>query len=159
MVRVERCMDIDLLNSIFLDDARMREASLTDDELNYLQAGGNVINPNVSIYLIVYNNDNIAGLIKYEPLTSIMVSYHVYLKSAFWGTGISHELKQVLDHYFLNNTSFHKILVQTPRVCENVIKAAIREGFEIEGVLVGGIFWRGKVENLVLMSRFIRRIQ
>lgn len=159
MIRVERCTDADLLNSILLEDKRLREASLTDDELHYLQAGGNVINFNCSTYLLVYNDDNICGFVKYEPLTSIMVSYHVYINSNTWGSGLSHEIKQALDHYFLSSTTFHKILIQTPRVCENVIKAAIREGFEVEGILVGGIYWRGKVENLVLMSRFIRSIQ
>lgn len=159
MIRVERCTDAELLNNILIEDTRLREASLTDDEISYLQAGGNVINFNVSVYLLLYNNDNICGFIKYEPLTSIMVSYHVYLKSTFWGTGISHDVKHAVDTYFLSTTSFHKILIQTPRPCENVIKAAFREGFQIEGVLVGGIFWRGKVESLVLMSRFIRSIQ
>lgn len=143
---------IDFLKS----DEKLCYAALMDEELIQLKEGTWEPLPYCT-YLRLESNNKLVGYVKFEYITNVCVCYHWYLSSKHWGSGLSNELSDAVDKWFVKSTPIHKIIIQSPQTCKEVLQAAARNGFEVEGVLTGAIYWRGKIENMVLMSKFIKR--
>ena len=154
MFRIEETKDRALLDELIKDD-KLANAALMDEELAALEQGLSIVDFDRHRYLVFYRGAVALGFMKFEPITNVTLGYHSYIRSEFWGLDIANKLVPLLDDWFRENTKYLKITVQTPECCREVLQFAARNGFEVEGVLTGGIFWRGKLENLILMSRFI----
>lgn len=109
-----------------------------------------------SLYLGTYTDEGkLVCITKYEPATDIAAIVHHYVFSRYWGTGTSDEMECTVCRWFLDNTNFKKTLVFTPSECENVLKAAVRAGYQIEGASPGATLWRGKICALVMLGKFL----
>jgi hypothetical protein len=104
----------------------------------------------------LYLNFDDKAIVRVYPLTAITADVHVHLKSEFWGSGVSNQLQEAIEDYLVNQTNYCKIVLQTPQCCRSVLQAAVRNEFKLEGILTSAICWRGKIENIVLMSKSIR---
>ena len=133
-------------------DPLLFNASMPDEDIAAFKAGTWEPNDNA-----IYLNYDDKAIIRLYPLTNLSVDMHIHLKSEFWGTGVSDEMSKHIEQYLIENTQFCKIVIQTPACCREVLKAATRDGYSLEGILTASILWRDKVENLILMSKFIRR--
>ena len=140
-----------------MSDPILFEASMTDEDIELNNQGRWMLDTNIH-YLGLEKDGECIGIVRFSQLTSITIDYHWHLLPQYWGTSLSDEFVKLVDEWFKENTSIHKVVIQSPQVCTHVYKAAIRNGFSVEGVLTGGILWRGKVQDLILMSRFIKRI-
>jgi len=109
-------------------------------------------------YLRMSKNKKLLGFLRFEEFTSVSVIWHWYLSSEHWGSGITALLDDLVVDWFKHNTYYHKIIGLVPEKCKEVIKAGTRAGMLIEGCLIGGVHWGEDVCNLVIMSKFIKRV-
>ncbi len=143
------------LSELLLDPA-FQEVALVDDEVAKIKQ--NLLSfLRDSNWLILSSGHDIIGYLRFAYFSSISASVHGYVKPKYWGLGISDEFNKKVDEWFKLNTTVFKLIVFTPRCCEQVIKAVVRMGYEIEGVMMLAVVWRQKVENLVILSKFIHR--
>lgn len=143
--------DKDVIKQIMCDPLLFK-ASMPDEDLAALKAG--TWEPHDQCIYLNYDNK---AIIRLYSLTNLSVDMHIHLKPEFWGTGTSESLAAAVEKYLVENTNFCKIVIQTPACCRAVLKAATRDGYSLEGILTASILWRDKVENLILMSKFIKR--
>lgn len=155
-VRYELLDDPDQIRDFMLQPV-IRDVVLTDEELAAYEAG-EYCSGDWSEYLGIFSEDELVGVIKYEMMTTITARIHPYLMPAYFKAWITDkETISKGNHWFAENTTAHKFVVQTPQCCTKVMTCLHKAGYELEGILTGGIIWRGKVENLIFMSKFIER--
>lgn len=142
--------NMDVVKRIMSDNVLFK-ASMSDTEIQQFEAG--TWEPEPGQYL---NYDDKA-IIKLDPLSNCAVCIHVYLQSQYWGEGISSKLEHEIEKWLIDNTSYGKVVLMTPQCCREVLKVAVREGYALEGILTAAILWRDNVENLILMSKFLKR--
>lgn len=153
--RVEQSTDKGLIKQIMTDN-RLFKASMPDEDIVALEH--NVWEPDDSCkYLVFYKAEIPIAVIRLYTLANLTVDMHVHLLPEYWGDGTSRTVETYVEDWLKENTNYCKIVIQTPQCCKNVLVAATREGYELEGVLTGAIYWRNKIENIVLMSKFIKR--
>ena len=150
-MRVAPIWDIEVINK-FLEP--MKNEVLCDEELNQINTTGLKNNSN---YIGVYVKDELITVIKYEYMTPVTVCYHFYLRKDLWGKGIAGPIAKELDKWFLEKTSVHKLCIYAPEPCKHTIRTARLVGWTLEGVLTSSVVWKGKIENMIILSRFIRR--
>jgi RimJ/RimL family protein N-acetyltransferase len=150
--------DIETVKSIF-SNKQLFNASMPDEDRMQNDLGLWEPDPNcVWEFVELCNNDEVVGIIRYQPISIVAIDCHIHLLPKYWGSKLSDEIIPAFEQYILKNTKYHKLQVQCPQCCKHTIQCAARHGFEIEGVLMGASFWDNKIENLVLMGKFIRRI-
>lgn len=137
------------------NDPKLAEASLSDEHLYDLKHNTSIIDAN-STYLNIYKANEKVAMCRFQQMYNITGSYHIYIASSRWGNGDSLQVSDAVDKWILDNTICHKITNVTPQCCEHVLKAAMKTGFRAEGILIGATFWRGKIENIVLLSKFLK---
>lgn len=142
--------DLEVIKQIMCDPVLFK-ASMTDEDINCFQKGN--WTPRADNTYLNYDNKAIIILDQVSPLT---VCSHPHLKSEFWGTGESHKLEVELEKYLLSVTNYRKVIIMTPQCCREVLKAATREGYALEGILTASTLWRDQVENLIIMSKFLK---
>jgi RimJ/RimL family protein N-acetyltransferase len=155
MLKIERTTDLNLVKEVMTNKA-LFEASMPDEDIAALKEGQWNPSPYGWTYLKLEKDNKIIGILRYMHLSNITVDLHWHLLPEYWGSGLSDKFQEELEKWFRKNTKVFKITVQTPSACKHTIKAAARVGYEIEGMLIGAIVWRDKVEHLVLMSKFLR---
>lgn len=143
--------DRDLIKKIMCNKLLFK-VSMPDEDIAALEAG--IWEPSDSA---VYLNYDGKAIIRLYQLTNISVDMHIHLLPEYWGSGISDEMAREIEDWLIQNTNYCKIVVQTPQCCREVLQAAVRDGYQLEGVLTGAIFWRGKVENMVILAKFLNR--
>ena len=131
-------------------------ASMPDEDLRLMAE--NIWQPAGDCdYLICVMEGKDIAIIRLYSLSNITVDMHYHLLPEYWGKGISSQINTKVEEYLINNTNYCKIVVQTPQCCREVLKAASREGYHLEGILTAAIVWRNNIENIVLMSKFLNR--
>lgn len=148
LIRLE--VNLDVVKQIMCDP-KLFNASMTDEDINEFQNGN--WEPRADNTYLNYDDKAIIILDQVSPLT---VCSHPHLRSEYWGTGESHKLEVELEKYLLSNTAYRKVIIMTPQCCREVLKAATREGYALEGILTAATLWRDKVENLIIMSKFLK---
>lgn len=157
MIKIQTT-DIETVKNVF-EDKVLFDGSLPDQERKLRDMGLWEPDPTGSWdFVEVLKDDEVIGIIRYQPISIVAIDCHIHILSKYWGTRVSDEVIPVFEAYIRDNTKYHKLQVQCPKCCVHTIKAAARHGFEIEGVLMGAAYWDGKVEDLVIMGKFIRRI-
>lgn len=141
----------------FLSHPKFRNCLFPEEQVA-IETGTYELLPN-NTYLSVYEDGILKAIVRFEPATSISISHHLYVSPDYWGTSFSDRLSKELDAWYLKNTYAHKLIVHTPVKCTNVIQAAFRDGYELEGISPGAVFWKGEISDLVYLGRFIRRTQ
>lgn len=156
MIKVQ-ITDIETVKTVF-EDKVLFDASLPDPDRILRDQGLWHPDPNcVWEFVEIVNDDVVVGIIRYQPISIVAIDCHIHVLSKFWGNKISDEIIPAFEKYIEQNTKYHKLQVQCPASCKHTMLCAARHGFEIEGVLMGASFWNNKVEDLVLMGKFIRR--
>lgn len=156
MIEVQATIDLDLIKKIMLEDPKLFYACSSDDEL--VDYGLSQWNPNSNQnYLVLRQEGEIIGYGHWNYITNITADGHARLCSKYWGSGLSQEAYKAAEDWFKEHTQVYKFVLKIPQSQEHALKAAAAAGYEVEGVLMGAIVWRNKVENLILMSKFIRR--
>jgi RimJ/RimL family protein N-acetyltransferase len=148
---IEKTTDLSLIKEIMCDKI-LFEASMPDEDLQLYAL--NEWNPTLNCMYLNYDNK---AIIRLFDLSNITADMHVHLLPKYWGTGVSDELQSTVEDWIKENTQYCKIVIQTPQCCESVLKASSRNGYTLEGILTSGIYWRGNIENVILMSKFINR--
>jgi RimJ/RimL family protein N-acetyltransferase len=153
MLTVDITYDYDLVQEI-MSEPKLFQASMCDYDLSL----GDKWEPDRQgwHYLLISLDEKPVGVIRSCYLTSTTIDSHGHILPEYWGTGLSDAAFKLGFDWYLANTDVHKIVVQTPRCCTHIIRAMHRIGWEVEGVLTKAIRWRGKLEDLVLMSLTIR---
>ncbi len=132
-------------------DPKLFKASMPDVDLVDFEAG--TWEPRQDLTYLNYDGK---AIIRLEQVSSIAVCIHPHLHSDFWGNGTSHMLEEELEKWLVENTQYCKAIIMTPQCCREVLQAAVREGYSLEGILTASVLWRDKVENLIILSKFIR---
>ncbi len=152
-IEIKPISNTDNLTTFFSQDKVMKYC-LSDGEIQQLK--NNQWSPeDNSSYIKLEDENRFLGIVKYEPLSNVTALYHLYVSPDFWGKDLVKDIQSDIEQWFVSNTSYHKLVIMTPRCCENVISRAYAEGFKVEGVLIGAICWRNQIENLVLLGKFI----
>lgn len=134
-------------------------ASMPDEDRREWRHGTWEPNLHNWTYLEVLQDDEVIGIVRYQSFSLVAVDIHYHILPQYWGTKISDKVHKELVKYLLKNTQYHKIILQSPRCCEHVIRAAHRNDFALEGVLKGATLWDGNIEDVVLMSKFIYGVE
>lgn len=142
-----------------MTDPKLFRAAMCDEDLDALRL--HTWNPPPhSKYLLMQKDGKDAGILRYEWMTTTTVNIHSHLLPDYWGSGDSLEFYKAVEKWFQKNTKkVCKFVISTPQSCKEVINFAVKCGFEAEGVLTGAVFWRGVLDNMVLLSKFIRGIE
>lgn len=135
-----------------MDDKKLFLSSMPDEEVKEYLRG--TWEPKTDCIYLNYKDIAVVALYNISNLT---VDIHPKLRSEYWGSGLSDELQEAIEDWLKRNTGYGKMIIQTPECCREVLQAAVRNGYYLEGLLTAGILWRGKVENIVLMSKFLDR--
>lgn len=152
---ITQTTDMCLIKQIMCNNTLFK-ASMPDEDITLLEL--NLWEPPRDCTYLVYTKGSKAiGIVRLYHLTNITVDLHMHLLPKYWGRGESERFTVHINQWLRDHTQYCKIMIQTPQCCEHVLKAASREGYQLEGVLSGAICWRGNIENLVLMSKFIDR--
>ena len=154
-LKVQFTNDNSLIKQIMTDEVLFK-ASMPDEDVSRLETGN--WEPATDCYHVVCKlRDEPIAIARLYSISNLTVDMHLHLLPKYWGTGISSEVSSKIEEFLISNTNYCKIIIQTPQCCREVLKAATREGYELEGILTSGIFWRGKVENIIIMSKFLNR--
>lgn len=146
-----------LIKSIMLDED-LFYASMMDIDIKNFEEGNWEPSPNFT-YLLAKEGSDAVGLVRLHDFTPVAIDVHFSILPKYWGTGVSNKVQKTLEHWLIDNTPYIKIITQTPRACEEVIKAQLRNGYQIDVALPNTTLWRNKVEDLVIMSKYIRGFQ
>lgn len=131
-------------------------ASMADEDCALEEEGK--WEPNMDWFYLAYIKDGEpAGIVRFHNISNTTVEIHPQLLPNHWGTGESTKLEEYIEEWFFLNTNYYKLLIQSPQCCKEVLEATARNGYALEGILTAAIMWRGKFENIVLMSKFINR--
>lgn len=155
MIKVTLVADLVHVKQFLLYDYKLAHSSLTDEELIAYDLGRWKPDP-LSGWLCIEDDRDILGYIKFEQLTNILFSCHIYTQSKYWGTDVADKMTEAGEEWFRTNTSCCQILIQCPRSCAHPIKCSVRQGYELTAVLPNAIVWRQKLEHLVLLMKDIR---
>ena len=153
---LESPLEVDNLIS-YLQLPEMHTVALPDNEIALILELKTDQLINSDKWLVLRLDEMIVGFVRWNYFTSITAIVHGYLQQAYWGTSISDEFDSLTCKWFAENTHVHKLSVLSPAPCKHVHLACARWGYEIEGVSIGAIVWRNRVEHLVIMSKFIRK--
>lgn len=154
-LKIEETKDKELIKSL-MTIKQLFEASMPDEDLAVFNEGK--WEPSMQgTYFAVYREDVPIGIIRLHEMTNLTADIHYHICPTQWGQGISSKVHFIFEEYLRKNKAYCKLLIQTPQCCRHVLQAAVREGFELEGILTSAISWRGKVENLVLLTKNIRK--
>ena len=149
--------DLETVKTIF-KNKQLFDACLPDEDRVQREVGTWEPDPNgVWDFLEICLNDKVIGIVRYQPLSIVAVDIHPAVLPEYWGTNMTEKFMPKVEEYFKCNTKYHKLQIQCPQCCKHTIRAAARIGFEIEGVLIGATYWNEKIENLVMMGKFIGR--
>ena len=148
---IELTNNHDVIKQI-IGDSKLLKASMTDEDLISFEAGTWVLEDRCQ-----YLNYEDKAIVRVYPVTNLTVEIHPQLRSEFWGTGESHKLEEEIEQWLISNTNYCKVILQTPQCCREVLQAAVREGYALEGILTAAISWRNQIENIVVMSKFLKR--
>ncbi len=138
-----------------LKNTQLQAVALTEDERLLINTDQYELNKEYS-YLSIYSDEELIGILILRPLTTITVDCHWFLLPHTWGTGLSDSVVQELDRWLNVNTHYTKVCVQTPHSCKEVLEACARNGFKMEGLITKGICWNNRVEDMIILSRFIQ---
>ena len=147
--------DMELIRHIMTDRV-LFNASMPDEDILALDDGTWEPDANCD-HLVCELDDEPIAIIRLYRVSNLTVDMHMHLLPKYWGTGVSDKLARSVEKYLTENTMYCKVMIQTPQCCREVLKAATRDGYELEGILTAAIHWRGNIENMVLMSKFLRR--
>lgn len=154
-VTVSALKDMDEVARIMTNE-KLFLASMSDPEIEEFKEG--TWKPDeTQEYVGLYLGGELIGVVRYRFITQIMIEWHWHLLPDYWGTGNTEEFCNLVEEYLRDNTGCLKILVQTPQSCKEVARSASRNGFDLEGILVSCVVWRGRIDHMVLMSKFIKR--
>jgi RimJ/RimL family protein N-acetyltransferase len=152
MIKLELTTDEAMINCVLMDQD-VANASFPDDVLKDMQDGTFQIPAGYRYYLIK-NNGVICGLVRIGEMTNIAADLHFHIFKRFWGTGVSDAVEAAAGE-ILKQDSYVTVMSMSPKCCVQVIKAALRVGYEIVGAIPKGIYWRGSMEDLVILSKSI----
>ena len=147
-------VDKKLIKKVMCNDTLFR-ASMPDEDITLLEKG-KWEPDSTCVHLVCKKGKDPIAIIRLYALANITVDMHVHLIPKYWGTGVSAEVQTEVEKYLKKNTNYCKVVIQTPQCCREVLKAVTREGYQLEGILTAAIHWRGEIENIILMSKFIR---
>ena len=152
---VECTADVRIIKEVMCHEVLFK-ASMPDEDIELYKYGRWEPAMNCQ-YLVFKRLGKPVAIIRLFELSNITVDMHVHLLPKYWGKGTSEKLNKYVEQWLTDNTKYCKIVIQTPQCCSNVLKAAVREGYELEGMLTAGICWRGSIESIVLMAKHINR--
>lgn len=143
--------------AFFKEDNDLAKVGLSDRDYSSLLKD-ELIFGDQNTYVGVYKGDELVALGWFSYFTTIMGECHYFAASKHWQTKVPLEAYYLLEDWLKENTFLTKLMSTCPQSCTNVLKFHTKTGYEIEGVLVNGTIWRGKIENLIMISKFIRRV-
>ena len=153
-VTIDKTDDIDVIKTILFHKDLINVA-LPPEDLAGIEAGTAAPSSNYT-YLLIYHDDEVAGLFRYEAISNITISWHIHLLPKYWGKAIGDKADTAACKWILDNTKYRKIVGQSPYECREVHRAMVRNGYEVEGVLTNAIFWNDKIQHLILMSKTLQ---
>lgn len=142
-----------------VEDILLSERALPDKELEAMLEGRGYCPITESNYIGVYHCNILICVTKWEYFTDIAANIHPYLSSLLHGKAVTMDVWVVLRKWFMENTSFSKLVVLAPGPCPNVHKAASSNGFVLEGLLTNTMQWRGKIEDLHIYGLDLNRLR
>ena len=154
MIQLSPTKDYKLIDEI-MTNRDLFEASMPDGDFKLLKEGKWSSENGDWIYLHVTKDETSVGIIRLKFVTPVMVEFHWHLLPQHWGTGVSNEANEALEAYVQNTLHVNKLMSYIPSSCKHTLKAAGRAGYEIEGVLCKGEYWRGQVVDLVIIAKFL----
>ena len=152
-LEIQVTTDKRLIKSVMGHDVLFK-ASMPDEDIAVYEKGEWVPATDCQHLVCDLEGESIA-IIRLYAVSNLTVDMHVHLIPEYWGKGVSNHLQPAIEKFLEENTNYCKIVIQTPQCCRQVLQAATREGFELEGILTSAILWRNKIENIVLMSKFL----
>jgi hypothetical protein len=149
-MQVIKTTNTDLLDRIFSDEKLCAIAFADGKKPEYFKDTNNN-------YLVAFHNEVPIAALRFQEFTDITANCHIYVKSEYWHNKISYKLIPAFENWFLENTQYHKVVAMSPESSKHVHFTLAKNGFWLEGVLTGAICWQGKVEGLLVFSKFLKR--
>ncbi len=141
----------------FLDyDAPLASQCLTDEELSQYYLSTWWPDKRFS-YVGAYYEDELIAILSFLPMTNITAICHLWVSSDRQGSGKSLVVGNAFEEWLKDNTQYYKLIIQTPNVCQQVLKYSLDFGFKIEAMLAGSVYWREEVRNMILLTKYIDR--
>lgn len=108
------------------------------------------VNPNW-LYLLAKDDETILGLILLHDVNSITVQGHINILPQFWGKRYDDVVKKSLE-WLRENTKALKVVATIPEDCIEVLNAAKRWGFKVEGFSPKSIKRKNKLQGRYLLG-------
>ena len=130
---------------------------MVDEEHAALIKGEWIPDP-LANWVILEVDGEIVGVARCYRFTEICMDVHIHILPKFWGKKVPTLYMEAFNDWVLATyPQVHKLVAKCPRTCMHPIRAALDAGFEVEAVLPQCSLWRGKIENLVILGKFIKR--
>lgn len=155
MYKVEETKDSDRICNIMCNEL-LFNTSMPDEDRELFKRGEWTPNPdNRWRFLAASVDGKDIGIIRFGHFTNISTDIHPHFLPTYWGKHISDTFYPLFCQWIAENTNYWKFIVLAPLSEKAVIAAADRNGFNIEGLLRGAVLWNSKVQDVVVMSKFI----
>lgn len=123
---------------------------------NYLKADNKIDfikNMNVD-WFIVRLDEQVLAVLNTKHYTAEYIELHVCAdpKTRFKWLG----LWDYIEQFVHTELGYNGILIYTPQSCGYVIKWCNRLGFEVSGIIPKGMVWRNELNNLIIMTKYLR---
>ena len=152
-IKIEHSTDYSIVKEIMTNPTLMK-VSLPPEDQAICDDGKWEADPSYT-YVLIYEGDKVAGLIRYQSMTNVMIHFHFHLLPEYWGSGVSDKAEELLFKYFRENTHYKKAITFTPWECKEVQSALARGGYEFEGILTNAIYWNNKIQHLIIAVKEI----
>ena len=104
-------------------------------------------------------DSEIMSVVQFECMTPVLMCVHMFINPKYWGDDYGPDVYKIFTNWLKDTyPHIHKLLVLVPVVCRNVIMCAGKIGFQPEGIVAGGVYWRGKVVDMAILTKFIRGV-
>lgn len=152
-MKIERTEDMDLVRSIYVHPKIY--GKMTDD---FCPPAENLKMQNNSshYFLIPYSDENeIMGVICFQPHNHILYQIHIAMLPKFWGRGVAESAVNESFNWMEKNTSCRVVISITPKPYLLAIRLAKKVGAELMGILKHSIMLKGQLEDQLIYGVYL----
>lgn len=143
MVNISQTENIDLIKSIVTNERLWEMAGYTGNKEEF--------KPNLNnIWLVIKDNETIAGLVELREYTRITFDGHIYIKPSFQNRKLAPLAVLKTIQYLKQNTPIHNVVIPVPMTCIYVMKFLDKCPTKVVGMIENGIIHNNILQDLIL---------